>query len=189
SLRVINGTSEVNLSDAGFLLVAVDTNGLGPGTAVEVVVETSGAVGFGYVLERTELDWSCDSSGNPRRCMISYLPQGESAEFNIDFNALEIGSGKITVTVNGGNDPNAANDSIAFPVTVPPAVDLVSSVTVDAGRSHVDGAEVFRSNELVTLSGAVENLSDSAATGVEVDVRFDIQASDYQIDWPGVSCT
>jgi hypothetical protein len=119
---------------------------------------------------------------------MSYLPQGETAEFFIDFNTLSVGAGSVTVTVNGGNDPDASNDSIEFSVEVPGSADLESMVSVDPGQSQVEGAEVFRLNQPVSFSASIENLATASATGVETRVRFDSDTTDHQINWPGVSC-
>lgn len=190
ALRFINGPSVLDYQDEANLIVAIDTNGLTTGNVVELFVESSGAIELGPVTERfnSDIGFECDRFAYPRYCSTSYLPEGSSAEFEIEVHAAEIGSGDVTITVRGGNDPNPANDVIVHAITVPPAIDLESSLEVVPGQSLVDGDEVVYPETLIHLSASVENLSPDPATNATAEFRFDPLATDYQTSTPGGTC-
>lgn len=190
SLRFVNGPDVIQYRDDDRILVAIDTNGQVTGNVVELFVEASGAIELGLVSEwsNSDIGFECNSRVYPRYCHASYVPQGSTAEFEINAKAAEIGSGNVTVTVRGGNDPNPDNDVLVHAITVPPAVDLMSSIEVLPGQSEIADEDVVYAGTRASLSASVTNLSAEPAGNVTAEFRFNSQSSEYQLGTPGGTC-
>jgi hypothetical protein len=193
AVRVIGGTSQTNLlTEPGFLSVAIDNVGVGVGNALELTIETTSSISLSRLAERSgtnRVGFKCERTNSHGRCTATYMPATSAASFDIEFFALAPDGGSITVSLGSGNDPNPSNDSLVFPVTVPPAVDLAASLRLEPGQARA-GTDIFYPGDLVKVASTLRNLSSTTATNVVATFNFPQTHSHYAVEAPpGVECT
>lgn len=174
SLRVIDASDSLAYEDEGFLVLAVEGNGLVDGAAVQVSFEAEGSVETDAIFERTEQDWSCPSWEPPKHCTINYFPIDSTAEIEVELIPVDTGAGTLHVSVHSANDPNPDNNAISYELTVEDAADVATAVEARDARP-VDGKSgfVLREGEQASFTATISNAGPSPASGVEAEVAVD----------------
>jgi len=123
---------------------------------------------------------SCSNGAGTVNCAIGTLAGGSGATVTLNVTSLAVGSSVIVTTASANADSDSDNNVATVPLTVSPAIDLVSTA---------QGPATLQLNQSMTLQLQVENRSSLAANNASINIAASAGLRLDAASWPAGSCT